>query len=262
MAPDARVAVLDVSSGQILASHHLHELSRTLEAPGSTLKPILLYQSLQDGIWSADRAIPCQRDLVIREHRLVCSHPPAPPFKAREALAWSCNRYFAEFARALLPGRMEQILRTAGVLGPTRLVPDEAAADFRRPQTVEDMELAVLGVEGIRLTPLELAAAYRWLAQRTTADPSSIATRTVIGGLLDSATFGIAGPAHSGGVPIAGKTGTAENSGSQQTHGWFVGFAPASNPEIVIVVYLPVGRGADAAHIAGLILGNSPMVRR
>src|SRR5581483_7248530 len=56
--PDARVVVLNIRSGKILGSRHLNELARTLAAPGSTLKPILLFQSLQGGIWNADRTVP------------------------------------------------------------------------------------------------------------------------------------------------------------------------------------------------------------
>lgn len=260
--PDARAAVLDVQSGRILASRHLQDLARTLAAPGSTLKPILLYQALQDGLWSADRRVPCQKNLIIREHRLVCSHPLAPPFSARDALAWSCNTYFANLARAVPPGRLQQLLEPSGILGVTGLARDEAVAEFRAPQTMEDMELAVLGVEGIRVTPLELAAAYRWLALRMLGDADSVATRTVLGGLSDSASFGIAVSARLGGVEVAGKTGTAESSIARQAHGWFAGLAPASSPRVVVVVYVPAGRGADAARVAGVILGSSPLVRK
>lgn len=261
-APEARMAVLDVQSGRLLASYRLHELARTLAAPGSTLKPILLYEAVREGLWGADRAVPCRKSLAIREHRLVCAHPPAPPFRAREALAWSCNTYFAELARAIPPGRLEPMLRDTGLLGATRLASDEAVAEFSIPRTIEDAELAVLGVEGIQVTPFELASAYRWLAQRMRSDPASVASKTVLSGLSDSANFGIAVPVHFGGVSVAGKTGTAESAGSRRTHGWFVGLAPAANPEIVIVVYLPAGRGADAAHIAGLVLASSSMAPR
>ncbi|HEV2447125.1 MAG TPA: penicillin-binding transpeptidase domain-containing protein, partial [Candidatus Sulfopaludibacter sp.] len=64
-------------------------------------------------------------------------------------------------------------------------------------------------------------------------------------------------PASQGAVSVAGKTGTAENPGSHGTHGWFAGFAPARDPRVVIVVYVPSGRGADAANVAGLILADA-----
>jgi penicillin-binding protein 2 len=36
-------------------------------------------------------------------------------------------------------------------------------------------------------------------------------------------------------LPVAGKTGTAE-SGQEEPHAWFAGYAPAENPEIAIAV--------------------------
>jgi len=38
------------------------------------------------------------------------------------------------------------------------------------------------------------------------------------------------------GVNVAGKTGTAENRPGEPPHGWFVGFAPAENPTVVVAV--------------------------
>jgi penicillin-binding protein 2 len=39
------------------------------------------------------------------------------------------------------------------------------------------------------------------------------------------------------------------------THAWFVGYAPAEEPEIALVVFLERGTGAgDAAPLAGKIL--------
>ena len=35
---------------------------------------------------------------------------------------------------------------------------------------------------------------------------------------------------------VAGKTGSAEFDKNKETHGWFVGFAPAENPEIAVSV--------------------------
>jgi len=54
-------------------------------------------------------------------------------------------------------------------------------------------------------------------------------------------------------IAMAGKTGTAQNAGLD--HGWFVGFAPVSNPKIVVAVLLEHGlHGSRAARIAGRIV--------
>ena len=57
-------------------------------------------------------------------------------------------------------------------------------------------------------------------------------------------------------MKLAGKTGTAQNPGGAD-HGWFVGFAPADNPKIVVAVLLEFGlHGSRAAHIASAIISH------
>lgn len=263
-APQARIVVLDIAAGQLIAAHRLPDAARTLAAPGSTLKPLLLYGLVNGGRWNPASRVACNRELVVAGHRLACSHPAAPPFDARQALTWSCNSYFAAIARTLEPGELGKLLRPTGLLSATGLAPrqaqagyGEAQAEFREPATPEAEQLVVLGVEGVRVTPLELAAAYRWLALQLTAHPDSDAARVVRAGLEDSASFGMAEQASLGGVRLLGKTGTAEGVTSRRDHGWFAAIAPAEKPTVVIVVYLPAGRGADAAHLAGEILANA-----
>lgn len=258
ISPEARIVVLDVSTGQLLAEHRLGEAAHTLAAPGSTLKPLVLYSLIATGHWDPQQRIACNRRLSVAGHRLACPHPPAPPFDAREALTWSCNSYFAALARNLAPGELAGILRSTGLLEVTGLAANEAAADFREPRIVDDAQLTLLGVEGIRVSPLELAEAYRWLALQMAAHPDSQATQVVRDGLLDSTSFGMAGEASLGGLSVAGKTGTAEGVASARTHGWFSGLAPAAHPRVVIVVFEPAGRGADAAHLAGELLAHAP----
>jgi cell division protein FtsI/penicillin-binding protein 2 len=257
--PEARIVVLDIASGHLLAAHQLDDASRTLAAPGSTLKPLILYRLVSAGRWSPASRIACNRQLVVAGHRLACTHPPAPPFDAREALTWSCNTYFAAVARSLHPGELGQLLRPTGLLGVTGLATNEAVAEFREPDSTDAKQLTLLGVEGVRVTPLELAEAYRWLAMELAAHPDSDAAQVVRYGLADSASFGMAGQASLGGVAVMGKTGTAEGVAASRTHGWFVGLAPAEMPRVVIVVYLPSGRGTDAAHVAGEILAKAPL---
>jgi cell division protein FtsI/penicillin-binding protein 2 len=251
--------VLDIASGRLLAAQQPVAAAHTLAAPGSTLKPLVLFRLVSMGRWNPATRVACSRRLIVAGHRLACAHPSAPPFDAREALTWSCNTYFATVARTLHPGELSQLLRPTGLLGATGLARDEAVAEFREPDSADTEQLTLLGVEGVRVTPLELAAAYRWLALQMAAHPDSDAAQVVREGLEDSASFGMAGEANLGGVAVMGKTGTAEGAQSSQTHGWFVGIAPARMPKVVIAVYLPAGRGADAAHVAGEILAHAPL---
>ena len=260
-APEARIVVLEIANGHLLAAHRIDDAARTLAAPGSTLKPLVLYGLVSAGQWNPAIRVACNRQLVVAGHRLACTHPLAPPFDASEALTWSCNTYFAAVARTLRPGELGQLLRPTGLLGVTGLETNEAVAEFREPVSADEEQLTLLGVEGLRVTPLELAASYRWLALELSAHPDSDAAHVVREGLEDSASFGMAGQASLGGVAVMGKTGTAEGAHSSRTHGWFVGLAPAEKPKVVIAVFLPSGRGADAAHVAGRILAYASLER-
>lgn len=58
------------------------------------------------------------------------------------------------------------------------------------------------------------------------------------------------------GVSVAGKTGTAENEKGKD-HAWFIGFAPAENPQIAVAVILEYdgqSGGASAAPIASSVM--------
>jgi cell division protein FtsI/penicillin-binding protein 2 len=258
-APNARVLVLEIGSGDLLASARLAEAGRAPATPGSTLKPLILYFALASGRWDPERRVACSRQMRIAGHQLNCSHPAADPMNAEQALAWSCNSYFAELAGTLSPRELRQALSERGLLAATGLTPQEDVAAFRQPRTREQIQLAALGVEGIRVTLPELAEAYRSLAIELTAHPETAAARTVATGLTDSASFGMAGAASLGGVPIAGKTGTASAESGGATHGWFVGLAPAESPRVIVAVYLPSGHGSDAAQVAAELLARSPL---
>jgi cell division protein FtsI/penicillin-binding protein 2 len=259
--PQARIVVLDIASGRLLAASRLADAARTLAAPGSTLKPLVLYSLISAGRWDPSRRIACTRRLRIAGRALNCSHPPADPMDARQALAWSCNTYFSAVGASLGRGELRRLLAPSGLLGQTGLASDEAVAELRDARTPDEASLAVLGVDGIRVSPLELAVAYRWLAVQLAAHPASNAAQIVAAGLSDSASFGIAAPASLGGVAVAGKTGTANLGPGTPSHGWFVGLVPAGAPTAVAAVYLPEGHGANAAEVAADLLGHSPLKR-
>ena len=99
------------------------------------------------------------------------------------------------------------------------------------------------------------------LAGATSAVPVDAANLNIVGqGMRQSVTSGVARNASVSGVSVAGKTGTAEfgaarDDGTYETHGWFVGYAPAEDPEIAVVVFLQRGiGGSDAAPAAAHIL--------
>ena len=57
----------------------------------------------------------------------------------------------------------------------------------------------------------------------------------------------------SGNVPFAGKTGTAEISGSLNgvNQPWFIAFAPATNPQVAVAATIERCQGCFGAQAAG-----------
>ena len=94
----------------------------------------------------------------------------------------------------------------------------------------------------------------RVISSSVAAEITSAMVRAVEGDLGRHFTSG----AQVSGVHVAGKSGTAELGDIAEPHSWFVGFAPADNPQVVIAVVVEHGGsgGARAAPIAGRLLGQ------
>jgi len=232
----AVAVVLDVKNGRTIAAVGANEGAMLRTAPGSTLKPMFLSYALGHRFIQPQTTAFCHRGLRIAGRNLDCTHPQSEKvFNAELALAYSCNNYFAEMARRFTPEQAEDALREFGLTG-----------QIESGASIEKLQFFVLGLEGIRVSPDTLARAYRKLAAQWNAGLPDAVKR----GLEDSVQYGMAHNAYVPGVRVAGKTGTASETGQPWTHGWFAGIVPADHPKIVIVVYLPRGNGADAAHLA------------
>jgi penicillin-binding protein 2 len=245
--------VADVATGEILAAHELELAAHRLARPGSTVKPFVLMKLFEMGRVNASERLQCQRPLLIGGVRMDCAHPASvTDLDAEEAIAYSCNSYFAEAATRLSAAELVQALRQAGFDSASGLAKDEASGRIEMPRDRDALQLEALGDRGIEVTALELLGAYRKLAlvRRNRALGAAEVDATVFAGLEESVAYGMAHAAHVEGMKIAGKTGTAASRESARTHGFFVGYAPAEKPEIVVIVYLERGNGGDAAGVA------------
>ncbi len=244
------LVVVDVTTRTVLAAHGMDQASLRLEAPGSTLKPFLLMALLETGKLDPRQQFICRRPLKIGSAQLDCTHPAeVSQLDAAEAIAYSCNSYVAQVASRLNGAELVELLRRAGFDTPSGLVAQEARGRIALPSNLEELQLEALGYRGIAVTPLELLEAYRSLALRKRQKDLGV-DAPVFKGLEDSVAFGMAHAASVDGMKIAGKTGTSVARNTQQTHGFFIGYAPAEKPEIAVVVFLAQGRGMDAAAVA------------
>lgn len=196
--------------------------------PGSAVKPFTLAALLEAPGFDPARRVPCGRRLRLGGRGFDCTHPEVPGgCDAAEALAFSCNSWFAHHARHLDADSFVRLLASYGLRA------------WRAPGR-EALAQQALGEEHVAVTPLELARAYRRLASRE-SDPK---LACVFAGLRLAVS---AGTARGAGAAFAGKTGTAATPARTSLQGWFAGFTK----EHVVVVFVPTGRGgADAAPLA------------
>ena len=247
--PGAFVMV-DVSAGKIIAANNLGLAATTLQTPGSTLKPFVLMSLLELNRVDPNQKLICHRKLQIGSVHLDCTHPiSVAQLNSDDAIAYSCNSYFAQVSIRLTSNELVQTFRRAGLDSPTGLTENDASGRIHPPTNEDQIQLEALGDDGIEITPLELLEAYRKLAiRKRNGDVGKDAP--VFDGLEHSVAYGMTRAANVEGMKVAGKTGTAASRTNPRTHGFFVGYAPSEKPEIAIVVFVQQGNGADAAAIA------------
>ena len=92
------------------------------------------------------------------------------------------------------------------------------------------------------------------VGQVISANTAKTLTTMLVGAVAGPGAFAFG--AKIPGVNVAGKTGTAENRPGEAPHGWFIGFAPAEAPTVVVAVIVentPDG-GVTAAPLGGQVM--------
>ena len=206
-----RVKIEDVRSRVLFE----HGATRTMALPGSTLKPLVLSALLDQKLLKPDERLACPGGFHLGHHNLECSHVHgAPPFDAVEALAASCNFWFATMARRLGAAGLLAALRGFGLSA--QLAP-----------SVEQAGLQSLGLAHVTASPWTLALAYDKLLRSGPPAPIGNGLRAVV-------ERGTGQRALSDRGFIAGKTGTARGERPGSSVGWFAGWAyreaPATEP--------------------------------
>ena len=269
------VIVSNPMTGEILAVSHPERAFERAYPPGSTAKIVLSAAALEAGVVTSRDHILCRRVPEVLGSGYHCSHPPAvAPFTLTDALANSCNYFFAALSTRIASAALAHEYALFGF--------GNVAAENENPGQVrvgEDAAAkarAALGEATVLATPAQLLLAYSAIATRGQVfqlwRPPSRQSGALLrqvrlkaetfdlarNGLEDCVRAGTGQAAAVKGVRVAGKTGTAAAlDGSRATHAWFVGFAPAGAPEIALVVFLERGTGArDAAPLAGRILNH------
>lgn len=249
--------VLDVRSGRVLAAYHPEVAARRVVHPGSSIKPFTLMALLELGKINEQTTLMCKRSLWIGGHKLDCTHPAtAQPLDPATALAYSCNSYFSTVALRLTPAQLHDSFAQDGFGSATSLAQEEASGTIAVAQSPEQLQLEAIGEWGVSVTPLEMVRAYRQIALLESRHEARL--DPLFAGLEQSVAYGMGHEAQPPSeMKVAGKTGTATADEGPWTHAWFAGYAPAENPEIVLVIFLEKGHGgSDAAAVAREIFAS------
>jgi stage II sporulation protein D (peptidoglycan lytic transglycosylase) len=235
--PSAAYRVIELPSGRTLSSSR-EDLLRTPVLPGSILKIALLIAASETSVIGPDTRMLCPRRLDIDGRRFTCSHPDlGRPMGPAEALAHSCNAYFALVASRVRRDALDRALAQLGLPPTSPTVPIVAAA---------------LGLEGTRVSADQLLTAFATVAtgRLRVRDQTR---RLLLDGLRGAADYGTAGVFRERGVTALAKTGTAPMPGGGD-EGLVVAAVPADRPTRAIVLMAPGSAGFDAARRAADVL--------
>jgi len=241
----AAFRVIELPSGRTLSAGR-EDLLGTPVLPGSIIKVATLVAALESGVIGPDTRMLCPREVVIDGRRVPCSHPDLRrPIGPAEALAHSCNGYFAAVAGRL---RREAL--------------DRALVQLGLPRTPPSVPLpsAAVGIDGERIPADRLLSAFVRLTTGALGFGAET-RRAVFDGLRGAAEYGTAAAFRERGLSALAKTGTAAMPGGG-FQGLVVAVTPAESPTKAVVVMAPGGAGFDAARIAADLLRPSDGVVR
>ncbi len=242
----------------------LNRATQGLYPPGSTFKIITTLSSLQNNITNEDFV--CSGSITINGYTIrdydSRSHGN---MDLNKAFRVSCNTFFAETAVQLGQANLLQTSEKFYFNKNFDFDLDIKKSSFPSDK-MDNTELAASGIgQGkILATPLEMLLVASSIANdgnmvkpylvskilthdgilvksNNTEILSNIGSHDKINQIknmmVEVVENGTGTQAKISNIAVAGKTGTAENS-SGKNHAWFVGFAPAEDPKIAIVVLL------------------------
>ena len=230
--------------------------------PGSTLKPFTIAAALDAGAVRPDTLVATGGGTLSIGPNTIHDAHPAGTLTVAQVIQKSSNVGAAKIALGLPAQTLWQQLADAGFGTPPKTgFPGEVSGRLRPAKTWKPIEQATISYgHGISTTLVQLARAYTVFATGGELMPVTLfktggstagrpamkrETALAVRRMLESAVQagGTAPRAQVSGYRVAGKTGTAHKL---EGHGYaatkyvssFVGFAPASDPRIVVAVMI------------------------
>lgn len=265
---EGSVIVIDSQTGRLRAVINPRLAFEQSFPPGSAIKPFTLLAAWRSGLIDPETKHLCQTRYEYEGFSIVCSHPPsARPFSIDQALAWSCNDFFAHIGERLSEGSFNGLLSEFGFGRRTGVNATESAGRLK----AGDWNIAnALGDgDALLVTPIQLMSAYSalinggtlvrpWLEDDSSGQKGITRRINISARFHDQLLKGMQGAISYGTASksglnrsVVGKTGTSTSSNGFRSHGWFVGFAEdEAAAKLGVLVFIRRGNGARAAMIA------------
>ncbi len=243
--------------------------------PGSTLKPFTAAAALEAGTVRPDSVIQTAPGRMTIGKRVIHDAHPQGALTVTQVIQKSSNVGAAKIALALPAETLWKLFSKAGFGElPQSGFPGEASGKLRAYRTWRPIEQATMSYgHGISVSLLQLARAYTIFATNGELKPVTLLKRDVpaegmpvilprtaqaVREMLETVVLpgGTAPRAQVAGYRVAGKTGTAhkiEGRGYAPNKyiSAFVGFAPASDPRLVVAVM--IDEPSDGQYYGGTV---------
>ncbi|MBL8191986.1 MAG: hypothetical protein JNK38_28505, partial [Acidobacteria bacterium] len=130
---EGAVLVIDPQTGRLRAVVNPRLAFEQAYPPGSAIKPFTALAALRAGLLDAEFRRQCQTKYTRGDFEIICSHPRSnAPFNLTQALAYSCNDYFAHVGERLSEGSFNAALSGFGFGQRTGVAAAEAAGSLPR----------------------------------------------------------------------------------------------------------------------------------
>lgn len=292
-ASDSALAVDSKTKQDLLNSMWRNPCVSNTYEPGSTFKIITMAAGFEEGVVSLNDNFSCPGYKIVDDRRIRCHKVAGHGAETfTQAVMNSCNPVFIEIGLRLGVDNMYKYFEQFQLFGKTNVdLPGEASTIMHKKENMGNVELATVSFgQSFQITPLQLATTVSSLINGGTritphfgvkicdedgntvetlkyktkeniiSDETSATLRQVLEKVVAEGT---GKRAYVAGFHVGGKTATSQTlpRSAKKYIASFLGFAPADNPQVLVLVIInnPQGiyyGGTIAAPVAQEIFSN------
>ena len=249
--------------------------------PGSTFKILTLSAALEEGVVDKTTTVNCGGSVNISNYTIHCSNKNGHGLQTLvQSVGNSCNPAFINYGLRIGNTKFYEYMRSFGLMNTTGIdLGGEAVGVFAADDSFTQLDLACYAFgQNFTVTPLALIAAQAacinggylhtpYLVERITDSEGSVTYRhdsTPVRQVISEQTSATvrecleyvvsSGTGKNGqvaGYRIGGKTGTADKGQSGDVVVSFLCFAPADDPQVIMLITMDTPSRATGTYVSG-----------